>query len=88
METGGVGDGAWVFSWRGCAGRQAGTGLWPSVQGGQCGCLFLHPYPLCSLCPNCSLQFFQDFASAFSKLLELGVPFPEGSVAATPTPQK
>lgn len=24
-------------------------------------------------------QFFSDFASAFSKLLELGVPFPEGA---------
>ena len=27
-------------------------------------------------------KFFADFASAFSKLLELGVPFPEGSKAA------
>ncbi|KAL4857583.1 Cytochrome c peroxidase [Chlorella vulgaris] len=32
--------------------------------------------------------FFKDFAAAFSKLMELGVPFPEGSVAATPAPQK
>lgn len=32
--------------------------------------------------------FFKDFAAAFSKLLELGVPFPEGSAAASPTPNK
>ena len=31
--------------------------------------------PRGSLCP----QFFSDFASAFSKLLELGVPFKEGA---------
>ena len=33
--------------------------------------------------------FFSDFASAFSKLLELGVPFPEGAAAAaSPAPNK
>ena len=26
-------------------------------------------------------KFFADFAAAFAKLLELGVPFPEGSKA-------
>jgi cytochrome c peroxidase len=33
--------------------------------------------------------FFSDFASAFSKLLELGVPFPESAAAAaSPAPKK
>lgn len=31
--------------------------------------------------------FFKDFAAAFSKLLELGVPFSEGSAAASPVPK-
>ena len=39
----------------------------------------LHPTPPTPHPPPCTLQFFSDFASAFAKLLELGVPFPEGS---------
>jgi cytochrome c peroxidase len=31
--------------------------------------------------------FFADFAAAFSKLLELGVPFPDPAPAASPVPK-
>lgn len=34
-------------------------------------------------------KFFQDFAKAFSKLLELGVPFPnDAPAAALPSPKQ
>jgi len=52
--------------------------------GGRCPPLSVVSVPVlcnCSLLPPLLPQFFSDFASAFAKLLELGVPFPEGAQA-------
>lgn len=74
-------------------GRGVGVSVWMLVcickPGGAAGSASFHPPSISlpdphpthppPLTPPFTLQFFSDFAAAFAKLLELGVPFPEGS---------
>ena len=87
----------------GGGGRWGGVAAWLGEQGsGRCTscpgarCCLSHSQahsaspalpPPRSLAPNACLLLSQDFAAAFAKLLELGVPFAEDAAPASPKPR-